>query len=173
MYQNFISRHFSNQSGITEFLLIGHVPIAEFSNWLRRVIWGRILRGRHHGTRLWNSVDAKWLWRIKPVEWPSWTWCRKWWNHSWHSSLVTLNQRCFAFIRLHTPLVYSYHVISRTQSHSVVFGCTPSGWMPGAPIARRHLVTLLTVEQLLYWSDWICTGRTAQIEAKQSLDSGI
>ena len=36
----------------------------EFSNWLRRVIWGRILRGRHHGTRLWNNVDAKWLWRI-------------------------------------------------------------------------------------------------------------
>ena len=32
------------------------MPIAEFSNWLRRVIWGRILRGRHHGTRL-NSVD--------------------------------------------------------------------------------------------------------------------
>ena len=40
------------------------MPIAEFSNWLRRVIWGRILRGRHHGTRLWNSVGAKWLWRI-------------------------------------------------------------------------------------------------------------
>ena len=39
-------------------------PIAEFSNWLRRVIWGRILRGRHHRTRLWNSVDTKWLWRI-------------------------------------------------------------------------------------------------------------
>ena len=31
---------------------------------LERVIWGRILRGRHHETRLWNSVDAKWLWRI-------------------------------------------------------------------------------------------------------------
>ena len=28
------------------------------------VIWGRILRGCNHGTRLWNSVDAKWLWRI-------------------------------------------------------------------------------------------------------------
>ena len=64
MYQNFISRHFSHQSVVIEFLLIGHVPIAEFSNWLRRVIWGQILRRRHHGTRLWNSVDAKWLWRI-------------------------------------------------------------------------------------------------------------
>ena len=40
------------------------MPIAEFSNWLRRVIWGRILRGCHHQTRLWNSVDTKWLWRI-------------------------------------------------------------------------------------------------------------
>ena len=47
-----------------KFLKIGHVSNAEFSNLLRRVIWGRILRGRHHGTRLWNSVDAKWLWRI-------------------------------------------------------------------------------------------------------------
>ena len=73
-----------------------------------------------------------------PVQWPSWTWCRKWWNHSWHSSRVTLNQRCFAFIRPRTPLVHRYHVISRTQSHSAVFGCSPSGWMPGAPIARRH-----------------------------------
>ena len=43
MYQDFISRHFSNQSGI----------IVVVVNWpLRRVIWSRILRGRHHGTRL-------------------------------------------------------------------------------------------------------------------------
>ena len=72
-----------------------------------------------------------------PVQWPSWTWCRKWWNHSWHSSRVTLNQRCFAFIRPRTPMVYRYHVISRT----LFFGCSPSGWMPGAaPTARRHVV---------------------------------
>ena len=57
------------------------------------------------------------------VQWPSWTWCRKWWNHSWHNSRVILNQRCFAFIRPRTPLVYKYHVISRTQSHGAVFGC--------------------------------------------------
>ena len=41
-----------------------------------------------------------------PMEWPSWTWCQTWWNHSWH---ITLNQCCFAFIRLRTPQVYSYH----------------------------------------------------------------
>ena len=40
------------------------MPIAEFSNWLRRVLWGRILRGCHHGKRLWNSVDVKWRWQI-------------------------------------------------------------------------------------------------------------
>ena len=34
------------------------------------------------------------------------------------------------------------------------------------------LLTLLTVEQLLYWSDWICTGRAAQIEAKTKLRFG-
>ena len=50
-----------------------------------------------------------------PVQWPSWTWCRKWWNHSWHSSRVTLNQRCFVFICPRTPLVFRYHVILRTH----------------------------------------------------------
>ena len=98
------------------------MPIADFSNWLRRVICGRILRGYRHGTRLWNRVDVKWL-ANSPVQWPSWTWCRKWWNHSWHSSRPTLNQRYIAFFRLRTPLVYRYHVISRTQSHSAVVGC--------------------------------------------------
>ena len=103
----------------------GHVPIVKFSNWLRRVIWGRILRGCHHGTRLWNRVDVKWLWRIlqssgRPERAE---------NDetipllSWHSSRGTFNQRCFAFIRPRTPLVYRYNVISRTQSHGAVFGC--------------------------------------------------
>ena len=33
---------------------------AEFSNWLRRVLWALILSGRSHGTRLWNRLDVKW-----------------------------------------------------------------------------------------------------------------
>ena len=49
-----------------------------------------------------------------------------------------------ALFCLHSPrtsLVYRYHVISRTQSHSAVFGCSSSRWMPGAiPTARRHVV---------------------------------
>ena len=145
------------------------MPIAEFSNWLRRVIRGRILRGRHHGTKLWNSVDAKWLWRIlqssgrhehdaeKDETIPE-----------WHSSRVTLNQRCFAFIRPRTPLVYRYHVISRTQSHSAVFDCSPIGVDGVAPTAGP----CLTVEQLLYWSDSIWTGRAAQIYAKTKFRFG-
>ena len=35
-------------------------------------------------------------------------------------------------------------------------------------VARR----CLTIEQLLYWSDWICTGRAAQIEAKTKFRFG-
>ena len=109
---------------------------------------------------------------ISPVQWPSWTWCRKWWNHSWHSSRVTLNQRCFAFIRPRTPLVYRYHVISQTQSHSL-FLVAPH-WDECLEHLSRvvTLLTMLTVEQLLYWSDWICTGRAAQIEAKTKFRFG-
>ena len=74
-----------------------------------------------------------------PVLWPSWTWCRIWWNHSWDSSRVTLNQRCFVFIRPCTHQVYRYYVISQTQSHSAVFGCSPIG-VDG--VALRVLVDL-------------------------------
>ena len=35
-----------------------------------------------------------------------------------------------------------------------------------------RVITFLTVEQLLYWSDWICTGRAAQIEAKTKFRFG-
>ena len=87
-----------------------------------------------------------------PVQWPSWTWCRKWWNHLCHSSRVTLNQRCFAFIRPRTPLVYRYHVISRTQSHSAVFGCSPFGmntWSSTPGTARRHVIDSWATESVL------------------------
>ena len=107
MYQNFISGHFSNQSAIIVLV-----------NWPRA----------HCGALQLTEASApgpdspRTSPRNVPVQWPSWTWCRTWWNHSWHSSRVTLNQRCFAFIRPRTPLVYRYHVISQTQSHSAVFG---------------------------------------------------
>ena len=96
------------------------------------------------------------------VQWPSWTWCRKWWNHSWHSSRVTLNQRCFAFIRPRTPLVYRPHVMSRTQSHSAVFGCSPSGWMHGA---RRHVVDSWATS-VLVWLNMYRAGGTDWVKNK-------
>ena len=40
---------------------------AEFSEWLRRVLWGRILRERYHERRLWKGLDVKWLWWV--VQW--------------------------------------------------------------------------------------------------------
>ena len=70
------------------------MPIAEFSYWLRRVLWGRI-RGHHQGMRLWNCLDIKWLWWILQCS-----------GHHEHDAkhtiydTVTLNQCCFA----HDPL---------------------------------------------------------------------
>ena len=79
-----------------------------------------------------------------PVRWPSWTWCRIWWNHSWDSSRVTLNQRCFVFIRPCTHQVYRYYVISQTQSHSAVFGCSPIG-VDGVVLTAGPCLTVVTV----------------------------
>ena len=156
MHKNFISRHFSNQSGI-----IAHCVVLRLTETSYLGPDSPRTSSQHEIVK---QCRRQMTVAKSPVQWPSWTWCRKWWNHSWHSSRVTLNQRCFASIRPRTPLVYRYHVISRTQSHSAVFGCLDQ--------YPAHVVTLLTVEQLLYWSDWVCTGRVAQIEAKQ-LTSGI
>ena len=154
MYQNFKSRHFSNQSGII-------VPV----NWPRahRVIqlteasylgpYSPRMSPRNETVKQGRRQMTK---ANSPVQWPSWTWCRKWWNHSWWSSRVTLNQRCFAFIRPRTPLVYRYHVISRTQSHGAVFGCA-SLFDSCATSGRIDYVP----------------GEQRRLRQKQSLDSGI
>ena len=105
-----------------------------------------------------------------PVQWPSWTWCRKWWNHSWHSFRVTLNQRCFAFIRPRTPLVYRHHVISLTQSHSAVFGCSPSGWMSGA---RRRVVDSWATSVLVGLNTVKCHYNACHYNANASLTRSI
>ena len=116
MYQNFISHHLSNQSGIIVLV-----------NWPRA--YCRVLQLTEASSlgpdSPWTSPRNETVKQCRrqmtvansPVQWPSWTWCWTWWNHSWHSSRVTLNQRCFAYIRPRTPLAYRYHVISRTQSH--------------------------------------------------------
>ena len=105
-----------------------------------------------------------------PVLWPSWTWCRIWWNHSWDSSRVTLNQRCFVFIRPCTHQVYRYYVISQTQSHSAVFLLLPNrgGWSStdSGSLFDSWATSVLVGFNMdrAGGSDWT---------QKQSLDSGI
>ena len=63
---NFMSRHVF-LTRLPEFLNQSRVHYgAEFSDWLRRVPWDWSLCGHHQGTRLWNCLDAKWLWRLIP-----------------------------------------------------------------------------------------------------------
>ena len=163
MYQNFISRHFSNQAGIIVFV-----------NWPRaycgvlRLTEAGFLRPDSPRTSPWNKTvklcRRKWLWRILH--------CSGRHEHDAEHGdetihdTVTLNQRCFAFIRPRTPMVYRYHVISRTLSHSAVFGRSRSGWI------ERHPPRRLAVEQLLYSSDCMGTGRAAQIDAKTNFRFG-
>ena len=168
MYQNFISRHLSNQSGIM--ILVNwtraHCGVLQSTEASSLGPDSPRTSPRNETVKQCRSQMTV---ANSPVQWPSWTWCRTWWNHSWHSSRVTLNQRCFAFIRPRTPLVYRYHVISRTQSHSAVFGCSPSGWMEQHP-------PCVVVWQLSNF----CIGRIEygaggrhRLTQKQSLDSGI
>ena len=107
-----------------------------------------------------------------PVQWPSWTWCRKWWNHSWHSSRVTLNQRFLpSFVRV--LLWYIDIMLFRELRATALFlVASHRDECLEHPSRVVTLLTLLTVEQLLYWSDWICTGRVAQIEAKTKFRFG-
>ena len=125
MYQNFISRHLSNQFGI---IVLVNWPRAHCG--VLQLTGASSLGPNYPRTSPRNETVKQCRRQMtvtnSPVQWPSWTWCRTWWNHSWHSSRVTLNQRGFAFISPRTPLVYRYHVISRTESHSAVFGCSPS-----------------------------------------------
>ena len=102
------------------------MSIAEFSGWLMWVLWGRILRGRHHGTRLWNCLDVKWLWRIL-------TWWWTWWNHSWHSNLKS------ALFCLHSSPHSSVVLISCYFSKSEPQRCfwlLPISGLPRAAIRR-------------------------------------
>ena len=72
-----------------------------------------------------------------PMTWPSWTWCCTGWNRSWHSCLKSA---LFCPVRPRTPLVYRTHAVLRFQSHSAVFGCSPSG------STKRHPPRPVTLE---------------------------
>ena len=164
MYQNFIWHHFSDQSGII--VLVSrpraHCGVLQLTAASSLGLDSPRTSPRNETVK---QCRRQMIVVNSPVQWPSWTWCRTWWNHSWHSSRVTLNQRCFAFIRLRTPLVYIHHVISQTQSHSTVFGCSPSGWMEQHPL---RLVEHFCIGRIEY--GW---HRRHRLTQKQSLDSGI
>ena len=85
MYQNFTSRHFSKHAGIIFFVnwllaYCGVLRLTEASSLRpdspRASARNETVKLRRRQMTVANS----------PVQWPSWTWCRTWWNHSWHSN---------------------------------------------------------------------------------------
>ena len=106
----------------------------EFSNWLRRVIWGRILRGRHHGTRLWNSADAKWLWRILQSRMLKATSCGR--NCVYHYPSINCLFSVFSNINgepestLTTSKKYSWCIPVQKEIKPIIWGAaiTPEPW---------------------------------------------
>ena len=101
-----------------------------------------------------------------PVQWPSWTWCRTWWNLIWHSSRVTFKSALFC---LHSSAHSSGVWISCHFANSEPQRCF---WL--LPIGMQG--PCVVVWQL---NDF-CIGRIEygpdgrhRLTQKQSLDSGI
>ena len=100
------------------------------------------------------------------------TWCRKqWWNHSWHSSRVTLNQRCLpSFVR---ALLWCIDImLFRELRATALFLVAPNR---EECLAQHHSASSRCWQLsnfCIYWSNWICTGRAAQIEAKTKFKFG-
>ena len=168
MYQNFISRHFSNQSGII-FLVNwprAHCGVLQLTETSSRVPDSPRTSPRNETVKQFRrqmtvsspvAVMNMMPNMMKPFmaqfsnNFKSTLFCH---HSSAHSSGVKLSwhfanseaQRCFGGFWLFS---IGMNVPSR---------------------ARRYL----TVEQLLYWSDWIGTGeRGHRLTQKQRLDSGI
>ena len=55
---HFFLFHATFSTRLEYFFWISHASITEPSSPIN---WGRILRGRHHRTRLWNCLDLKWV----------------------------------------------------------------------------------------------------------------
>ena len=165
MYYNFIYHHFSNQAGIIVFVNRPCVHCGFFRLTTASSLWSDFPRTspRNEAVKLYKRQMTL---ANSPVQWPSWTWCRIRWSHSCHSNL---KPALFCLHSPRTPLVFWYHVISRTQS--AAFGCSPSGLLRAAPIASFARGGL-TVEQLRYSSDCMGSGRAAQIDAKTNFRFG-
>ena len=107
MYQNFISRHLSNLFGwYNSSCKLATCPLRSSPIDFKASSLGPDSPRASPRNETVKQCRRQMTVANSPVQWPSWTWCRTWWNHLWHSSRVTLNQRCFAFIHPRTPLVY-------------------------------------------------------------------
>ena len=138
--------------------------VAEFSNWLMQILWGQILSGRHHGTRLWNCLDVTWLWRViylaiinmmRPdVMKPSMT----------QSLKISVVLRFFVPALLWCIDIMSFPIFRVTV---LVFGCSSLG------STKQHPPLRLIVGQLPYSLDCRRTEQVTQNDAKANSDSGI
>ena len=128
------------------------------AHWLRRVLWGRILRGSNQATRMWNCLDVKRLWPILQ--------CSGRHEHDAEHGetihdTVNLNERCLpSFVR---ALLWCIDIMLFRELRATArfLVAAHREWHP-PPHPLRHL----TVEQLLYWSDCMGTRRAVQIDAK-------
>ena len=93
-----------------------------------------------------------------PVQWPSWTSCRKWWN-------VVLP----SFVR---ALLWCIDIMSFRELRATALFLVAPHRDECMEHTSRVVDTLLTVEELLFWSNRICTGRAAQMEAKTKFRFG-
>ena len=162
MYQNFISRHQSSIIVLVDWPY-AHRGVLQLTEASSLGPDSPRASPRNETVKQWRRQMTM---ANSPVQWPSWTRCRTWWNHSWHSSWAALNQRCFAsFVR---ALLWCIDIMSFHSEPQRCFWLLPIGMNGAAPTVRR----CLTVEQLLHLSDWIWTGRATQIDAKTKFRFG-
>ena len=104
-----------------------------FRCWVLRLTEASYLRPDSRRTSPWNDI-VELSWGSNDCsEWPSGTWCRTWWNHSWHN-FNHLKSALFPFIRQRTPPVYRY-VILRILDYSAGVWLFPIGINRTAPNA--------------------------------------
>ena len=95
------------------------------------------------------------------TDWTSCTWCRSWWNHSWHSRLKSA-LFCIHSSAHSSDIKISYHFANSELQRCFLVAPQRDRLSGTHPAAVNHL----TVGQLLYSSDCMGTGRTVQRDAK-------
>ena len=172
MYQNFISRLFSNQSGIVVLVNwprahCGILQLTEVSSLgqdsLRTSPRNETVKQRRRKVTVANS----------PVQWPSWTWCRTRWHCPCRVTLslsnFKINAVLLSFVR---ALLCCIDIMSfRELRATVLFIVAPH---------RDESVEQHSPRVVVWQLSNFCTGRIVYgpdgrhgFTQKQSLDSGI